>query len=312
MLTGDVIKQNKALEGLTDDQIKAIEELSKNDENQVIGKKTNEFWSSIDKDMEELGFPKPPTVKSYNHFKDVVKGATGDYSKLQEEKKELEGKITGLEKKIAEGAGDDVKSQLADLEKKLSDKANEVSTWKKKYESDLEAKSKEVEQLNERFKMQTVDKAFSHESLKPKAGIPDVAFQATLELAKKNLLSNYKAEVQKGDNGKELVIFRDNEGNIALNPENGLQPYKAHELLLKDQSLKEVIDTGRKVEGNGGKPGTGSDKSLELGNVKTRPEATRAIQQVLAQKGVTVDNPEYQKMFDEQWESSKASELPMQ
>ena len=49
MLKKEIIKANAILATLTDEQIAAIEKLSENDENAVIGKKTGEIHGPMSK-----------------------------------------------------------------------------------------------------------------------------------------------------------------------------------------------------------------------------------------------------------------------
>ena len=75
MLTREILKSNTTLSELTDEQINAIAELSKNDENSVIASKTRDIWDSVDNDIKSItGETKPHGVKSYDHFKSILSG----------------------------------------------------------------------------------------------------------------------------------------------------------------------------------------------------------------------------------------------
>ena len=50
-LTTELLKGNAATAGLSDEQINAVVEMSKNDETTVIGQKTGEIYGGLDADI---------------------------------------------------------------------------------------------------------------------------------------------------------------------------------------------------------------------------------------------------------------------
>ena len=73
MLTKDKLKGVELLKELTPEQLEVIENMSKQDENEVIGEKTKLFYDNLDKDILEVtGIPKPDNVKTYEHNKKVL------------------------------------------------------------------------------------------------------------------------------------------------------------------------------------------------------------------------------------------------
>ena len=66
MLTIDMLKQNTALAGLSEAQLTAIAEMSKNDENTVIGTKIGALHGQYDTDIFGItGIKKNDGEKSY-------------------------------------------------------------------------------------------------------------------------------------------------------------------------------------------------------------------------------------------------------
>lgn len=68
MLTREILVANAALSTLTDEQIAAITNLSQNDENSVIAKKTGEIYGALDADILTVsGIAKNGTEKTYDY-----------------------------------------------------------------------------------------------------------------------------------------------------------------------------------------------------------------------------------------------------
>jgi hypothetical protein len=79
-----------AIEGLNEDQKKAIVALSENDEKTVIDTKVAELYNGIDADVKAItGKEKPATIKTYEHLKKVLGDYVGQLDSLKEKNKEL-------------------------------------------------------------------------------------------------------------------------------------------------------------------------------------------------------------------------------
>ena len=73
MLTIEMLRQSSALTGLTDDQLNAIAEMSRNDENTVIGTKIGALHGQYDTDILGItGIKKKDGEKSYDYAKRVL------------------------------------------------------------------------------------------------------------------------------------------------------------------------------------------------------------------------------------------------
>ena len=81
-LTQELLKGNAATAGLSDDQIKAVVEMSANDENTVIAQKTSEIYSGLDADILSVsGIAKGTNEKTYDYAKRAIgeiKGQAGN------------------------------------------------------------------------------------------------------------------------------------------------------------------------------------------------------------------------------------------
>lgn len=316
MLTIDMLRQNSALAGLTDVQVNAIAEMSRNDENTVIGTKIGALHGQYDTDIFSItGIKKNDGEKSYDYAKRVLneyKTKAGSTQDLQQKLDAANKKVTDLEKKIESGEGDaalrqqlkDTKAQVSQLQSQLQIKETEFNTQKK--------------ELEDNIKNVHIDYAFQAavSGLKFKSGITDNVQNVLLKSAKAEVLTKGTPDfIDDGQGGKKLVL-RGQDGNILNNPKNNLNPYTLQELIL-ETSLKDVIDTGRQqigggTGGQGGQGGQGgSGVTLDLSSVKSQVEADKAIETYLLHTGLTRDSQEFADKSLEIRNDNNISQLPI-
>lgn len=316
MLTIDMLRQNSALAGLTDAQVNAIAEMSRNDENTVIGTKIGALHGQYDTDIFSItGIKKNDGEKSYDYAKRVLneyKTKAGSTQDLQQKLDAANKKVTDLEKKIESGEGDaalrqqlkDTKAQVSQLQSQLQTKETEFNTKKK--------------ELEDNIKNVHIDYAFQAavSGLKFKSGITDNVQNVLLKSAKAEVLTKGTPDfIDDGQGGKKLVL-RGQDGNILNNPKNNLNPYTLQELIL-ETSLKDVIDTGRQqigggTGGQGGQGGQGgSGVTLDLSSVKSQVEADKAIETYLLHTGLTRDSQEFADKSLEIRNDNNISQLPI-
>lgn len=296
MLTIEMLRQSSALTGLTDDQLNAIAEMSRNDENTVIGTKIGALHGQYDADILGItGIKKKDGEKSYDYAKRVL----GEYKTKAESTKTIQTQLTAAQAQVAElqsklekGAGDetlkqqlkDAKAQVTQLQTQLQTKETEFNT--KKAEFDKTIKDTHVDYA---FQVATA-------GLKFKSGITEPIQKTLLNAAKAEVLAKGTPDfIEDGQGGKKLVI-RGADGNILNNPKNNLNPYTMQELVM-ETSLKDVIDKGRQQIGGGtggfgsGSGGTGG--TLDLSGIKSQVEADKAIEAHLLANGLTRDSQEF-------------------
>lgn len=296
MLTIEMLRQSSALTGLTDDQLNAIAEMSRNDENTVIGTKIGALHGQYDADILGItGIKKKDGEKSYDYAKRVL----GEYKTKAESTKTIQTQLTAAQAQVAElqsklekGAGDetlkqqlkDAKAQVTQLQTQLQTKETEFNTKKAEFDKTI--------------KDTHVDYAFQAATagLKFKSGITEPIQKTLLNAAKAEVLAKGTPDfMEDGQGGKKLVI-RGADGNILNNPKNNLNPYTMQELVM-ETSLKDVIDTGRQQTGGGtggfgsGSGGTGG--TLDLSGIKSQVEADKAIEAHLLANGLTRDSQEF-------------------
>ena len=296
MLTIEMLRQSSALTGLTDDQLNAIAEMSRNDENTVIGTKIGALHGQYDADILGItGIKKKDSEKSYDYAKRVL----GEYKTKAESAKTIQTQLTAAQAQVAElqsklekGAGDetlkqqlkDAKAQVTQLQTQLQTKETEFNTKKAEFDKTI--------------KDTHVDYAFQAAiaGLKFKSGITEPIQKTLLNAAKAEVLAKGTPDfIEDGQGGKKLVI-RGADGNILNNPKNNLNPYTMQELVM-ETSLKDVIDKGRQQTGGGtggfgsGSGGTGG--TLDLSGIKSQVEADKAIEAHLLANGLTRDSQEF-------------------
>ena len=296
MLAIEMLRQSSALTGLTDDQLNAIAEMSRNDENTVIGTKIGALHGQYDTDILDItGIKKKDGEKSYDYAKRVL----GEYKTKAESVKTIQTQLTAAQAQVAElqsklekGAGDetlkqqlkDAKAQVTQLQTQLQTKETEFNTKKAEFDKTI--------------KDTHVDYAFQAATagLKFKSGITEPIQKTLLNAAKAEVLAKGTPDfIEDGQGGKKLVI-RGADGNILNNPKNNLNPYTMQELVM-ETSLKDVIDTGRQQIGGGtggfgsGSGGTGG--TLDLSGIKSQVEADKAIEAHLLANGLTRDSQEF-------------------
>lgn len=316
MLTIDMLRQNSALASLTDVQVNAIAEMSRNDENTVIGTKIGALHGQYDTDIFSItGIKKNDGEKSYDYAKRVLneyKTKAGSTQDLQQKLDAANKKVTDLEKKIESGEGDAaLRQQLKDTKAQVSQLQSQLQTE----ETEFNTKKKELE---DNIKNVHIDYAFQAavSGLKFKSGITDNVQNVLLKSAKAEVLTKGTPDfIDDGQGGKKLVL-RGQDGNILNNPKNNLNPYTLQELIL-ETSLKDVIDTGRQqigggTGGQGGQGGQGgSGVTLDLSSVKNQVEADKAIEAYLLHTGLTRDSQEFADKSLEIRNDNNISQLPI-
>ena len=314
MLTIEMLRQNAVLAALPEATLTAIAEMSKNDENTVIGNKIGALHGQYDADILGIsGIAKNQGEKSYDYAKRVlssyetkVKAAKATETELKAAKEQ----VASLQAKIEAGAGDetlrkqlnDAKTQVSQLQQQLTAKTTELTN--KQAEFDKTIKNTHVDYA---FKAATA-------GLKFKDVIPASVRDTLLASAKAEVLAKGTPDFIDSGNGGKMLVMRDANGNILNNPANNLNPYTISELVMQT-SIKDVIDEGRQqtgggTSGNGGNSGHGSS-SIDLSMAKTQVEADRLIETHLLSTGLTRDSNEFASRAMQLRTDNKVSELPI-
>lgn len=311
-LTAEIIKANTDLAALSDAQVAAITTLSVNDEQTVINSKIGELHGRYDEDVKAAsGVDKNQGEKSYDYVKRVIgdfKTRVGAADTLQTKITGLETEISGLKQQIAEGKGDAVVRQ------QLKDSQTELATLRSQYDADKQTWTTKEQEFSQQITGIQVDAQFEKATagLKFKAGYPEGIQRTLLSSAKSAILGTYRPDWVEVD-GKKVMVFRDQKGEIARNKSNSLNPYTAQELI--SEQLKDVIDLGKKTTGAGtgepGKSGTDTVEIVDIAGAKTQVQADEIIVKYLMQNGETRGSASFAEKQRKLREDNGVSKLPL-
>ena len=318
MLTIEILNQNSVLKELSEDAKKAIAELSKNDEEQVIGAKVKEIYTNFDNDILKIvGSSKPGGVKTYDWNMQLLK----DYKTKAEKAGEVETKLADLKKEkekleeqVRKGGGDQaLKDQIAELEKKVNDEStlakslrDQLASEKSTYETEL--KKRDTEAHQGRVNSLWVE-AQSGMKFKDEKVISKSVREAVIKAKIAELNSIYTVDF--GKSPTDTPVFRDKDGNIVRNPDNNQNPYQPYELLGKD--LGDILLENRKAggAGGGGNPGGGGG-SFVLNGARTQSEAQTQIREHLTKSlGLVAGTQEFADKQVELTRESGVKDLPL-
>lgn len=302
MIKKDVLLKNEVLKSLTDEQIAVIEQLSANDENDVIARKTSEIYKGLDNDIKAL----------FNKDRNSAEEKTYDYLKrvcaefiASNDSKALNDTIEQLKKEKADllANGDTESKRL--LEQVNSELASAKSEYNKLKRLSDEKDAAHAKALTDIRIDSELKNALS--GLKFKADVQE----SMLKLAKQAAIDAVKASnpTYINANGSEMLVFKDANGGNILNPNNGLNPYTASEFLASKLKEYDVLDEGRKA-GGGTVTVQTSGGTLDLAGIKTKTEAIEAISKSLLADGLTRGSEAYYNKLNQAMEDNKVNELP--
>ena len=306
-LTTELLRGNAATAALSDEQITAIVEMSKNDETAVIGQKTGEIYGGLDADiLAASGIAKNGTEKTYDYAKRVIgeiKGQAGNAAELQTKVSELEKEKTRLESVIAKGGADaETKRQLEKANADLANVTAEYATLKTKFED------AEAEHQKALFGVKIDgEMAKASAGIKFKADLPTSVTTVLLQQAVAKVKSMNPEFIDDGNGGKVLA-FSEN-GTTMRNPENNLRPFTAAELVARELKTMGVLETGRTQTGAGTKEQQGAQGgqggNVELSGARTQDEAHEIIAKQLMERGLVNGSKEFADAMAQAWKDNK-------
>lgn len=306
-LTTELLKANAATAGLSDEQVNAIVEMSKNDETTVIGQKTGEIYGGLDADiLAASGIAKNGGEKTYDYAKRVIgeiKGQAGNAAELQTKVSELEKEKTRLESVIAKGGADaETKRQLEKANADLANVTAEYATLKTKFDN---AESEHKKAL---FGLQIDgEMAKATAGIKFKADLPVSVTTVLLQQAVAKVKGMNPEFIDDGNGGK-ILAFNEN-GTTMRNPENNLRPYTAAELVARELKTMGVLDAGRKQTGAGSDGGHdggqgGSGGTVDISGARTQDEAHEIIAKQLMEQGKVNGSKEFDEAMNKAWKDN--------
>ena len=305
-LTTELLKGNAATANLSDEQINAVVEMSKNDETAVIGQKTGEIYGGLDADiLAASGIAKNGAEKTYDYAKRVIgeiKGQAGNAAKLQTKVSELEKEKTRLESVIAKGGADaETKRQLDKANADLANVTAEYATLKTKFDN------AETEHQKALFGLKIDGElAKATAGIKFKADLPQTVTSVLMAQAVAKVKAMNPEYIDDGNGGKVLA-FNEN-GTTMRNPENNLRPYTAAELVERELKTMGVLESGRVQTGAGTKQqptGTGNGGTVDISGARTQDEAHEIIAKQLMAQGKINGSKEFNDAMTQAWKDNR-------
>lgn len=303
MLTTEVIKQN--CEGISDDFAAKIAELSKNDEDAVIGARFGEVYRQLDGTIEKAtGIKRNGDEKTYVYLERAAKEIKTAADTAAKDIESLKAENAKLQKAVADGSTDTAtKEKLAQAEKDLASVKEQYAALKSEYD---DAKDKFTKDLFHVKIENGVTAAFGGIKFK------DNLSAAVIDLAKKTVMEKIKASnPESGEDGN--IVFKDENGAVLRNPDNSLNPYTVGDLALKELTALGVVAGQRKQTGSGNKGGNGGNggaSAVDVSGAKTQTEAYDIIAKQLFDKGLTNGSREFDEAMQKAWAENNISKLP--
>lgn len=311
-LTSELIRANAALAALSDAQVAAITEMSRNDEDSVIGQKTGEIYGGLDNDiLATSGIAKDGTEKTYDYAKRVITTLKQGADSLAAKQKEVDAltkEKTRLEGVIASGGSDaETKKALTKAQADLANVTKEYTTLKTKFDNQ---ESEHAKQLLDVKMEGEFNKASA--AVKFKADLPKAVTDVLLSQAIAKVKAMNPEYIDDGKGGKVLAFMQN--GTPLRNPDTNLNPYTASELVQKELKEMGVLEAGRTQTGagTGGQGGgQGGGQTYDLTGARTQTEASEIITKQLLAQGKVIGSKEYQEAFGKAWKDNNIKSLPI-
>ena len=305
-LTTELLNANAATAGLTDEQKSAIVEMSTNDENSVIAKKTGEIYGGLDTDiLAASGIAKNGTEKTFDYAKRVIgeiKAQAGNAAELQTQVSELTKEKARLESVIAKGGADaETKRALEQAKADLANVTKEYTELKTKHDN------AEAEHAKALFAVK-MDGEFAKATagIKFKADISAPVQSVLLQQAITKVKGMNPEYIDDGQGGKVLAFIEN--GTPKRNPENNLRPYTASELVMAELKTMGVLDDGRKQTGAGTQGGNGGNgggaKTVDISGATTQDQAHEIIAKQLMERGMLNGSKEFNDAMAAAWKEN--------
>jgi hypothetical protein len=287
--------------------------MSKNDEEVVIGNRFREVYNKLDETIaRETGIARNGDEKTYLYLERAAKelatkanSVEGLNTKIADLSKERD----RLKEQIAKGGDEALRKQLEQATKDLDGVRKQYDTLKADFDK---AKTDHAAEL---FGIQ-IDNvlAGAQAGLKFKPEFPQAATDTLLAQALAKVKGMNPDFIDDGKGGKRLV-FKGENGEIARDPENHLEPYTAEALLKKELRAMGILDEGRQAAGAGThKPNQQQQQGavVDLSLARNQQEADDILRKQLGAQGLIRGSKAYQDAYDAAWKEHNIIALPIQ
>jgi hypothetical protein len=287
--------------------------MSKNDEEVVIGNRFREVYNKLDETIaKETGIARNGDEKTYLYLERAAKtlatkanSVDGLNTKIADLTKERD----KLKQQVAEGGDEATRKQLAQAQKDLDAVRTQYDTLKADFDK---AKTDHAAEL---LGVQ-IDNvlAGAQAGLKFKAEFPQPATDTLLAQALTKIKGMNPDFIDDGKGGKRLV-FKGENGEIARDPENHLEPYTAEALLKKELRAMGILDEGRQATGAGTHQPQQQQQQggapVDVSMARTQQEADNIIHNQLNAQGLVRGSKKYQEAYDAAWKDNNIVSLPV-
>lgn len=315
MITIEMLQQQSALNGLTDEQKNAIVTLSKNDEEAVISKRFGEVYRQMDETIaRETGIQRNGDEKTYVYLERAARELAtkvNSIAGLNTRITELTTERDRLKKAVEDGTGDEkLRKDLQQAQRDLESVTNQYNTLKADY--DKQKADHAAELINFRIDNEL---ATAKGGIKFKGDLPQTATDVLMKQAIGKIKSLKHEYVDDGNGGQRLV-FIDANGAQMRNPEKQLEFFTVGDLLTKELKAMGVLDEGRKATGISTTPPKVSTQNgaivLDLSGVRTQTQAQEVIAQTLMKQGLANGSKAFQEAMTQAWKDNNVKSLPIQ
>ena len=302
------IENIKAVDGITEEQAAKIAELSKADEDKVIGDKFGEVYRNLDSIIEKsTGVKRNGDEKTYLYMERAANEVRAKATAATKQVEELTAANAKLQKAIADGSQDtETKAKLQQAEKDLAAITKQFNDLKTEYDGAKDKFAKDVFHVKIESEV-----ANALGGVKFKEGLTPTL----MAMAKNTVLAKVKESnpdsVDDGNGGK-AIVFKDKDGAILRNQDNGLQPITVADIVTKELSAMGVLASKRKQTGSGGNGnnGGGNNTTIDISGAATQTEAYEAIAKTLFAKGLINGSAEFDAEMQKAWKENNVAKLP--
>lgn len=302
------VENIKAVDGITEEQAAKIAELSKADEDKVIGDKFGEVYRNLDSIIEKsTGVKRNGDEKTYLYMERAANEVRAKATAATKQVEELTATNAKLQKVIADGSQDtETKAKLQQAEKDLAAITKQFNDLKTEYDGAKDRFAKDVFHVKIESEV-----ANALGGVKFKEGLTPTL----MAMAKNTVLAKVKESnpdsVDDGNGGK-AIVFKDKDGAILRNQDNGLQPITVADIVTKELSAMGVLASKRKQTGSGGNGdnGGGNNTTIDISGAATQTEAYEAIAKTLFAKGLINGSAEFDAEMQKAWKENNVAKLP--
>lgn len=307
MITNELLNANETLATLNEEQKSAIVNLSKQDEDIVIGERIKKVYSDLDNDiLSSSGIERGNDEKTYAYAKRVIgtlKGNSDKLTALQGEVDALAKTKAELEAAIANGSADtETKRQLTQAKTDLADITKKYTDLNTRFEGLQAEHERELFGMRVSMELETASAGVKFKNTIPES-VRKVVLNEVTERIKKSA-----STIEDGD--KKTLVFTGQDGAVLR--DNNLLPLKASDLLYAELDKLGVVDKRKVQTGAGSKqqePEGG--EGINLTGAKTQVEAVELIHKSLASRGLINGTKAYQQELDKAWKENGLSKLPI-